>query len=149
MKQKIIDEANYYLENNFTIEQAANNLGIPKSTLQKHIKKLEDINIELYIKVRNKQEENQQLGRVKGGTIGKRTSKWSEEDINRFVDLIISNDYTLEELSNYIGIPKSTLYELVTSSIVPIEKKTLIEALFVAHKKGMTLEEVSNLNRRK
>ena len=139
---KFIFEINFYLENDYTLEEAANKLGISKSTLQNHIKKMKEINPELYNKVREKQFVNQQVGRVKGGQIGKRSANWTDEDALKIADVFISGEYTLEELSNVFNIPKSTVYEILTSSVIPTSKRDLIETVFYAHSRNMSLSEM-------
>ena len=142
MDEVIIKEATFYLENDMTIEETASELGISKSTLQKHIKRLESINSDLYNKIRLMQEERQKQGRIKGGTLGHRTTIWTNEDALRIADIFITGEYTLDELAKITSVSRSTLYEILTSSVIPEEKRNIIEAIFVANKKGISLDEL-------
>ncbi len=69
----IIYEAEEYINNNLSVKETAIVLGVSKRTLQLHFKRLEQIDKNLYDKVRAKQEQNQQAGRIKGGQNGKAT----------------------------------------------------------------------------
>ena len=123
-------EAQFYLDNNYTIGETASRLNVCKSTLQKHFQKLASIDPELYNQVRNKQMKSIEKGRAKGGTVGKRTRSYTMEEANRIADLFISNQYTLDELSIATGMPRTTLYELLRSKKLDLEKQSQIEFIF-------------------
>ena len=97
----IIHEAEEYVSNNKTMKETADDLHISKRTLQLHFKRLKDIDKKLYQEVMNKQEKNQAEGRVKGGHLGKATSKFTSDDAERMLDILAEaniHDLTTEEL---------------------------------------------------
>ncbi|MDE5539320.1 MAG: sporulation transcriptional regulator SpoIIID, partial [Bacilli bacterium] len=54
MEENIFREANYIIENNKTIREAARDLGISKSALHRHMSKdLVNIDYDLYLKVKS------------------------------------------------------------------------------------------------
>lgn len=130
MDEMLRKEAEFYLNNNYTVAEAASRLHMCKSTLQKHFHKLSSINQDLYTKVRNKQIVDIKKGQALGGTIGKRSKSYTMEEANRIADLFISREYTLDELSSVTGIPRTTLYELLRSKSFSLEKQSQIEYVF-------------------
>ena len=130
MNEMIKKEAEFYLNSNYTVGEAASRLHICKSTLQKHFQKLASIDQNLYSQIRLKQLEDVKKGQALGGTIGKRSKSYTTEEANRIADLFISREYTLDELSNVTGIPRTTLYELLRSKSFSLEKQSQIEYVF-------------------
>lgn len=130
MDEMLKKEAEFYLNNNYTVGEAASRLHMCKSTLQKHFHKLSSIDQDLYTKIRNKQIVDIKKGQALGGTIGKRSKSYTTEEANRIADLFISREYTLDELSNVTGIPRTTLYELLRSKSFSLEKQSQIEYVF-------------------
>ena len=139
--EDILYEAEYYLKNDVTIEQASSDLGISKKTLQLHLKKLESIAPEKYILVTDKKKSNEHRGRVKGGTLGKRSATWTTEEAIAAAEIMIDSGLTYEQASSVLGIPSSTLHEMVHKGIVDPNTTSLLYALAEANKRGITLEE--------
>ena len=78
--EDILKEADYYLNNDVTIDQASHDLGISKRTLQLHMKKLASIAPDIFKLVQDKKENSVRQGRVVGGSIGKRNPTWSRDE---------------------------------------------------------------------
>ena len=103
-KERIIEEANYYLNSDKTLKEVAKELQISLRTLQLHIKKLPEINSDLYSLVLNKQKAAQIAGRKIGGQKGKRTVSYTYEKAQEIKNLIISHQLTYQEASLCTGI---------------------------------------------
>lgn len=134
-KENILKEANYFLTNDVTLKEASSNLGISKRTLQLHIKKLEKIEPATYVLVKDKIEKNIKKGNIKGGTIGKRGPSTTEIDTLEMFNFMVENDLTYEEMENYLGMPKSTIYEAL-SRIDDLDKQNILQELAKSHKTG-------------
>ena len=127
-ERKIEEEAWEYINNDLTERQTAEKLGISRRTLQLHLKKLATINQELHNLVLKKKESNIKTGRIKGGHIGKITGPtYTKEDANIVANGIIRESYTYEEAAITYGVPKSTIYEMVHSDLVPEETQMLLD----------------------
>lgn len=63
----IIREANYIIDTNKTIREAAKDLGISKSVLHRHMMKLRSIDYELYLQIKNIFLEHNKYRHIKGG----------------------------------------------------------------------------------
>ncbi len=117
----IKEQANYYLENDVTMQQVANHFGFKsKKTIQVNMKKLSSIDPDLYKLVEDKKRGNLAIGMVKGGQNGKPTNMIgntnkektiSDQDIKDIAELIIFYKWTLREAEENLGISKSTLYD--------------------------------------
>lgn len=134
-KENILKEANYFLTNDVTLKEASSNLGISKRTLQLHIKKLEKIEPSTYVLVKEKIGKNIKEGNIKGGTIGKRSPSTTEIDTLEMFNFMVENDLTYEEMENYLGLPKSTIYEAL-SRIDDLDKQNILQELAKNHKAG-------------
>lgn len=138
---KILKEAKYYLENDVTLEEASKFLGISKKTLQNHFKALENIDKELFEAVENKKQQNIQNGRVLGGQNISRTSKYTEKNALEIAQTMVEKEMTYREAEEYFGIPKSTIYEILTTKLNSEEYGSLLSALSMANKEGLTIQE--------
>ena len=139
--EDILREAEYYLNNDVTIEQASSDLGISKRTLQLHMKKLASIAPEKYKLVTDKKNNNIQNGRIVGGNIGKRSTTWTSEDAMKIASKMLDNGLTYEQAETELGIPHSTLHDMMHKGVKDENVSSLLYALAIAHKKGMSLEE--------
>ena len=139
----IIYEANEYLKSKKTIEETASDLGITKRTLQLHFKKLKNINEKLYKLVQEKKDANQREGRVKGGQIGKAHSNYTQERVEEIAMAIINQSLSYKEAEDILGIPKSTIYELVHGPLISKEIKDKLDILAEANIHDTTIEELS------
>ena len=64
----IIEEANFILDSNLTIREAAKKLGVSKSSLNRHIiKYLINIDYDLYLKIKNVFLEHNKIRHINGG----------------------------------------------------------------------------------
>ena len=107
----------------------------------KHIKR-EQIDKNLYDKVRAKQEQNQQAGRIKGGQTGKSHSHITSEQAEYMASEIIKRSITYREAEEEFGIPKSTIYEVLHSDLVNEELKSKLDTLAEANNRDMTTEDL-------
>lgn len=128
-KEELIKEqANYYLDNDVTMQQVANHFGFKsKKTIQINMKKLESVDPELFKLVEEKKQGNLVTGMVKGGQNGKPTmineegnaiirkpKSITDQEIKDIAELIIFYKWTLREAEENLGISKSTLYDNLT-----------------------------------
>lgn len=139
--EDILKEAEYYLNNDVTIEQASSDLGISKRTLQLHMKKLASIAPDIFKLVQDKKENSVRQGRVVGGSIGKRNPTWSRDEAIVIAKRMVEENLTYEQAEKEFGIPKSTIYEMTHSNLKDEKIESLLYALAIANKKGTTLDE--------
>ncbi len=129
-KSKIIEAANYYLNNNVTLEEAGRKAGIKsKKTLDKYFNELlgkstlqEDV--ELYRKIQEKKQLNVANGRKKGGQMGTRAPGWTEEDVRKLYDYVMNNLTTYRKIEDELGIPHATAFDMLHSSYLSEEEKS-------------------------
>ena len=138
----IIYEAEEYVNNNLTVSQTAKVLGISKRTLQLHLRRLEQIDNNLYQQVQEKQKLNQQSGRVKGGQTGKSHSHITQEQAEYMASEMIKKNLTYRDAEEEFGIPKSTIYEVLHSDLVNKELRTQLDILAEANNRDMTPEDL-------
>ena len=148
-KERIIVEANYYLNSDKTLKEVAKELQISLRTLQLHIKKLPEINSDLYSLVLNKQKAAQIAGRKIGGQKGKRTVSYSYEKAQEIKNLIISHQLTYQEASLCTGISTSTIYDMVHSAFISEDDKLKLDLIATANKKKITVEEYQERHRKR
>ena len=139
--QDILKEAFYYLENDVTIEQASSALGISKRTLQLHLQKLESISPLTFALVKDKKISNERRGKVKGGTLGKRVPTWTEDQAMGAAQIMINGGLTYEEASKVLGIPTSTLHEMIHKGVKDPDTTSLLYALSEANRRNMSVDE--------
>lgn len=139
--EQIIKEADYYLNNDVTVEEASKHLKISKKTLQLHLKKLESIAPDKFKLVEDKKANNQRQGVVKGGINGKRGASWTEDDAKIIAQQMISKEMTYEEAERQFGIPKSTIYEMVHKGITDEMTSSLLYGLAEANRKGLSVKD--------
>lgn len=144
----IIHEAEEYVSNNKTMKETANDLHISKRTLQLHFKRLKDIDEKLYQEVINKQEKNQAEGRVKGGHLGKATSKFTSDDAERMAKIMVDKCLSYKDAEEEFGIPKSTIYEILHSDLVSKRTKDMLDILAEANIHDLTTEELLRRKRK-
>ena len=143
--EQILNEANYYLGNNVNVDQASQALGISRRTFQLHMKKLEEIHPIKAAMVRAKRTGNIKAGNIKGGQISKRGVSYTSEEATKAAFEMIQHDESYREVSTILGIPKSTLYEMINSKGLSPDK---IESLYViAKKENPELELTDFLNK--
>lgn len=82
--ERIINLANYILENQTTIRATASSFGIPKSTVHHDLStKLKYINYSLYLQVKKLLEENFNIKHIHGGESTKLKYKKLKNEINK------------------------------------------------------------------
>ena len=142
-EERILQEAEYYLNNNVTMEQAANNFGISKKSFQIHMKKLEEICKDTFNLVQQKKQNNLSQGIVKGGKNGKpcRTSiteskpyTLSELESITLARKMIIYDWSLRKTEEETGIPKSTIRENMTKDRIGEALYEEFEIMLESHK---------------
>ena len=148
-KERIIEEAKYYLKSDKTLKEVAEELHISLRTLQLHIQKLPEINNDLYSLVLNKQKAAQIAGRKIGGQKGKRTVSYSYEKAQEIKNLIISHQLTYQEASLCTGISTSTIYDMVHSDFISEDDKLKLDLIATANKKKITVEEYQERHRKR
>ena len=139
----IVKEAEEYVSNNKTVEETAKDLGISKRTLQLHFKRLQKINENLHKKVLEKQETAQQIGRIKGGQVGKSHSHFTKEQAEKIANTIITKALSYKDAEEEFGLPKSTIYEVVHSDLVSRELRDKLDILAEANIHDITVEELA------
>jgi len=140
-KEQIIQEAEYYLNNDVTIEQASINLKISKRTLQLHLKKLEEISPETFKLVQEKKSGNIKIGTIKGGQTGKRGPTWTEEQALEIAMKIINEGLTYREAEERFNIPSSTIHDMVTNGGKNFENGTILSAVAEVNRRGISAEQ--------
>ena len=148
-KERIIEEAKYYLESSKTLKEVAEELHISLRTLQLHIKKLPEINNDLYSLLLNKQKAAKRAGRKIGGQNGKRTVSYTYEKAQEIKNLIITHQLTYQEASLCTGISTSTIYDMVHSAFISEEDKIKLDLIAEANKKKITVEEYQERHRKR
>ena len=130
--EQIIKEADYYLSNNVSVDQASKALGISRRTFQLHMKKLEEIHPTKAVLVRTKKLANIKSGNILGGQTGKRSVSYTLTDVSGAALEMIEHGESYREASVSLGIPKSTLHEMINSKGLSKDK---IELLYIQAKK--------------
>ena len=138
---QIIKEAEYYIDNNVSIDQASENLGISRRSFQLHMKKLEQINPVLFKLYIEKKNGNVIRGNIRGGTIGKRKPNWTKEEALDMANQIIAGEMTYDQAEEKTGIPKSTIYEMTHNGVTDDTVLSLLYCLSEANRRGMSLSE--------
>ena len=143
-EEKILQEAQYYLNNDVTMEQAANNFGISKKSFQLHMKTLEQICKHTFNLVQLKKQNNLNQGIIKGGKNGKpsRTSNNVETKpyaLSELESIILARkmiiyDWSLRKTEEETGIPKSTIRENMTKDRIGEDLYEEFEIMLESHK---------------
>lgn len=136
MNEKIVNEVKFYLENPYSLKEAALKMGISRRSFQIHIKKLETIDPFLYQMVLEKQKSNMMAGRRMGGLKSKRGASYTKEEAITIAKYMIENHMTYRECEDYFQIPSSTLYDMMHSSYIPDEVKEQLDLLAFENKKS-------------
>lgn len=136
-KEKILQVANYILENKATINMVYEKFGYSISTIKKYINdedKLQSIDNELYEKVKEVQKEIEHEGQIKGAKIGKRKPTYTDEEIIEILNEMVKKGLTLEEAYEIYGVSTSTLYERIMT--LDEEYKSSAKKLFEENKES-------------
>ena len=115
-KEKILQVANYIIENKATIQMVNEEFGYSISTIKKYINdedKLQSIDKQLYEKVKEVQKQIEHEGQIHGGKIGKRKPTYTDDEIIGILNEMVLKTLTLEEAYEIYGIPTSTLHERI------------------------------------
>ena len=131
-EDKIKTVAKFIIENNATVSETAEYFSISESCIKKYINdpnNLIRISFSDYEKIKVIQESLQIEGRSIGGKVGKRSATLKEDEILRIAMQMIKMEWTLEQASIQLNIPKSTIYENLVK-IKDIELKKRIQKLF-------------------
>ena len=134
-KQKVLEVAKFIIEKSATISMTADHFGMSTSSIKKYINNdLKEIDEDIYNKVKLVQKNLEEYGRLAGAKNGKRGPKYTEQEAMKIAKMMIDHGMTIEEVSEYSGIPKSSIYEMV-KRIEDEKIKTALEELFYNHKK--------------
>lgn len=123
MNNLIIEEVNYYIENDVTKKDVASyfnrSLSSVKKDFSKFIKYVEENPdceyYDLYLRVISKAKANEQLGKVKGGksnNSGKKRLLTVKETL-KIARYIVYNNLTLRDVEQELGISHSTIYDSI------------------------------------
>ena len=123
MNNLIIEEVNYYIENDVTKKDVASyfnrSLSSVKKDFSKFIKYVEENPdckyYDLYLRVISKARVNEQLGKVKGGksnNSGKKRLLTIKETL-KIARYIVYNNLTLRDAEQELGISRSTIYDSI------------------------------------
>lgn len=140
-KEEIIKEAEYYLNNDVTIEQASKDLSISKRTLQLHLKKLEEIAPSTFVLVQEKKNGNIKEGNVKGGQTGKRGPTWNPNQALEIAMKILNEGMTYREAAEHYHIPASTINEMLTKAPKYFGEDSMIYVVALANESGMSIDK--------
>lgn len=116
MDELIKQVANYIINNRATINETAGAFGRSVSSIKKYINdadKLQRIDFELYLKVKEVQKVIELNGQIADGRIGKRSAGISDYDSIEMAQDRIDNYAILEQLSKKYNVPTSTIYEAI------------------------------------
>ena len=126
-EDKIKTVAKFIIENNATVNETAEYFSISESCIKKYINdpnNLIKISFSDYEKIKVIQESLQIEGRSIGGKVGKRSATLKEHEILRIAMQMIKMEWTLEQASIQLNIPKSTIYEnLVKIKDIELKKE--------------------------
>ena len=128
-KQKALEVAKFIISNKATIQKTADAFEMSTSSIKKYVNDLlPEIDVVIYKVVKETQKEIEHLGQIEGGSIGKRGPKHDESEALEFAELMISQDLTLDQVSDKSNIPRSTIYERVKD----IDDREIQEKLDIA-----------------
>ncbi len=134
-KQKVLEVAKYIIEKTATIQMTADHFGMSTSSIKKYINNdLKDIDEDIYNKVKLVQKNLEEYGRLAGAKTGKRGPKYTNFEALEYAEVMIANQMTLDEASEYFNVPRSSIYDKVMS-IDDEEIKDALEILFENNKK--------------
>lgn len=146
-KDDLIKEAEYYINNDVTVEQASKYLGISKKTLQLHMKKLEEIAPETYELYNTTKAIRIKSGNVKGGSNGKRTTVMTNEEIKNMANTMINQGLTYRQAEELFSTGKSTIHEMFNKDgVLDEETKRQLQLLSEANRHFLTVEEFASIN---
>ena len=125
-KTKVLEVAKFIIEKTATIKMTADHFGMSTSSIKKYINNdLPEIDEDIYNKVKIVQGNLEEYGRITGGMNGKREPKYTEFEALEIAEIMLANQMTLDEASAYFGMPRSSIYDKVTS----IKDKELVEEI--------------------
>lgn len=147
MDELIKQVANYIINNRATINETTGAFGKSVSSIKKYINdadKLQRIDFELYLKVKEVQKVIELNGQIAGGRIGKRSAGISDYDSIEMAQDRIDNYATLEQLSKKYNVPTSTIYEAIKRIDDDETQRLLSEVLLANQTYFKTNESVLN-----
>ena len=115
-KTKVLEVAKYIIENSAPIKKTAEHFAMSTSSIKKYINNdLKNIDEDVYNRVKLVQSNLEEIGRMVGGMNGKREPKYTEFEALEMAETMIANSMTLDEASAYFNVPRSSIYDKVTS----------------------------------
>ena len=88
---------------------------------------------------KHEKKENQKIGRINHTHKGGRASMYEQDMINHLCDCILQNSYTYQEAEEMLGIPSSTLFELMKR--VDEKRRAELDLLATANQKNISVNE--------
>ena len=133
-RSAIIDMANYYVNNDVSMDDLAAKYNVSKTTVIRSFKGVTGLRLpsDLQAKVDAKKLKNWTEGKATNGNKGHITI--SKEKLISIANNLISGDYTLEEMAKSIGRPQSTLYNLLNEENLGKELYARLVSLYKNHK---------------
>lgn len=131
-EKKILEVAKYIIENKATIEMTANHFNMSISSIKKYINNddnLKSIDIEIYNEVKKVQQYLIEIGNHTGGKNSIAQSKHTEFEAIEIAQTMLEEGLTVNQAAVKFNVPKSTLYEMITSINDPFIREEL-KALF-------------------
>lgn len=134
--QELINIANYYINNDITLEKLAAMNGISKSTLVRYFSEdgHNDICLDGDLKkaIAAKKKKNWLEGKSTYGNQGH--VSFTNDELISIAKLIIESDYTLKEIANNRGVSTATIYNLLTEERIGIELYLQLQETYQKHK---------------
>ena len=142
--EQLLEEANYYLDNEVTMADAATHFKICEKSFQLHMKKLEQIYPDTFKLVEMKKQNNLILGAIKGGKNGvptrrensSRKHSITKEEAIILAEKIINFNWSLRETERFMNIPKSTISDNLSEEILGEELYSELSNVLNKHKPG-------------
>lgn len=126
---KILEEADYYIENDISMKEVGEHFNVSKKTIQVHLNdKLLELDEARFKLVQEKKQKRLIMGAKKGGQTSspKKTSNISsnrkgkykipDEKIEQIARSIINGDLSLRDIESMTKIPKSTISDNLTEA---------------------------------
>ena len=139
--EQIIEEANYYIQNDVSVEEAAEHFGISRRSFQLYMAKLIEIAPQIAKLQQEKSLKMQEMrrGKYERTKDNSRRASWSLEDAERVAKFILSTNATIREAGDEFDIPKSTVHDMLSKGIPkdsPLREK--LDELIETHNKDKT-----------
>lgn len=133
--KKVLEIARYIVKEGATLNKVADHFKMSKRTIQLYLKELRDIDVDIYEKVEEIKNSNQQEGKIKGGKNSKSSPKNELKKVEEIAKVMVNEDLTIKEAALRYDMKESTLYD----NLLRIEQEKLkrnLDLLFENHRKN-------------